>query len=250
VPQGTLKVVNGLYVRRFGKALVLLAPHSGSGGTYLLPQAMYTPEGKRLSGTIIINPGKGFLLLDEPVVAPDLGMLDFYEQEPMLNFWPRAEIRVETNGNRYLHLQKSPKRREWEHDLMLDPVRTLSPASTLRMKVRSTESNTKIVLVAEVDDLERKHFRVALEVVSISEGAPSPSIGPSISFRSPETRPPIPHAASYNTLRTDGQWQELSIGGNELFGKTKRYTFRRWSFVRFIGTMDVDSLRLTRVSSK
>jgi hypothetical protein len=183
-PQGTLKVVNGLYVRRFGKALVLLAPHSGSGGTYSLPQTMYTPEGERLSGTVIINPGKGFLLLDKPVDPPDLGMLDFYEQEPMLSLWPRAEVREETNGNKYLHLQRSPKRREWEHDLMLDPVRTLSPASTLRMKVRSTEPNARIILVAEVDDLERKYYRVALEVVSISEGASRPSIGQSVNFRS------------------------------------------------------------------
>ena len=40
-------------------------------------------------------------------------------------------------------------------------------------------------------------------------------------------------------------WNDL-----ELFGKTKRYTFRRWSLVRYIGTMDVDNLRLTRVASQ
>jgi hypothetical protein len=54
----------------------------------------------------------------------------------------------------------------------------------------------------------------------------------------------------YNTLRTDGQWQDVSVGGNELFGKTQRYTFRRWSLVRFIGTMDVDNLRLNRVAAQ
>ncbi len=236
-PDGQYSVRGELYSRKFANGLVLVVPDSAQTPEFFqVPGTLFTPEGIAVSGGIKVMPGQGLLLLNEkPKPARPL-QVSFEKLEGVLD-WPFAKISHE-DSTVFLHTDKLPEGRLWEHDLLLDPVRTLSPPGILGMKLRLRDRDAELLLVAEVDDQQRKVDHV---VFRVADGDPKNTHAvqnASLSFRSPEGARSIP-VIECKTLSPGQSWQNLRIDGPTDMTATKRFTFRRWSFVRFVGSLDL-----------
>jgi hypothetical protein len=241
-PLGSYQQQGGLYLRHFTKALVLLIPHGGKRETYTLLRPMFTPEGKQLEETVVIEPGQGLLLLAEPPKPPQPIRRNFEPPHPTHTFWRWAEIRQELGGNHFLHVDRTPEGEEWEHDLMLEPVRTLAPKPSLRLRFRTNDTKAKLLLVAEVDDLQKRDRFVVVEVKHDTGAGQSLTVDKAVFFRGGTGR--FTYVPAGLSFPIDGDWHFVALRGDQLLSKTKRYIFRRWSHVRFIGTIDIDDIEV------
>jgi hypothetical protein len=234
----------GLYWRRFTKGLVLVAPHDGQGKSYSLTDTMYTPEGERLEGTITIAAGQGLLLHAKAPEVEKPIWLDFESSQPPEASWRWAEIRTEGGSGHFLHLDRTPKAQEWEHDLMLEPLRVLHPKPILRMRLRTTDPNAKLLFMLEVDDRDQKDTYIVIEGAPSAKHGQGITMGPGMSFRSNRGRGKATRVPAEVTFRADGKWYPITIHGDQLLDGTKRYVFRRWGYMRIIGNVDIDDINM------
>lgn len=234
---------DGVYLRPFSKALVLVVPHDSTEKKYSLPHPMYTPEGERVEGTIVIRPGQGLLLLANAPQLPESVQVDF-ESSQTFNSWQWAEIRSKA-GKQFLHLNRTPEGREWEHDLLLEPIRSLHAKPIVQIRLRTVDSNTKLLFIAEVDDQKQEYTQVVIEVGSKAKPSQGISLGQGIPFRITNTRDKLPYVTTEEAdFKTDGQWYTITLDAERILGKEKRYAFRRWEYMRIIGTLDIAGIEI------
>jgi hypothetical protein len=237
-PEDLYRIKNGLYIRKFEKGLVVVAPDDGKGGKLTLDTPLYTPEGKQIRGKIELSSGEGELLLKKCLnEGSSAYMVDAQHSDLLSNHWQGARvIKDGEKGAPYMQLSNVKKALEGEHDLWLSPVRSLQMPNLLNLKVRLREPGARVLLVAEVDDPKR-HANLAVIELAAGENVPLKDKGAPVLFRAPTTRsaswPYIP-----GPRLTAGQWQELKLDGNKLL---QQFRFKRWSHVRFVGAMDVMS---------
>jgi hypothetical protein len=233
-----------LYIREFTKALVLLVPTGKIRHQYLLPRPFYTVEGEKKLGLINIEPGEGLLLLKSESEIRKHFARDFEDQDSPFNSWRRAAVVKEKKSNRFLRLKRTAPEQQWEHDVMIDPERCLLKRSKLTIRVRTKDPKGKLMMVAEVDDDQKKHMR-AIVVFSSNKRKPDVlSEGPTIHFRMQNRKKELPYVYPKLAITADGTWHQLEIDGDLIFRKYKRYRFCRWVFMRIIGDMDVDDINV------
>ena len=233
-PSSRYQHSDGLYFRTFTGGMVVVAPDDGDGGPFKLPQAMYSPDGAQYSGTLHLHPGEGFLLLKEKparVEHDDLLALK------LLTDWPGASLHSDAAGA-FLSMQDGAPR--GTHDMLVDPIREVSPRSVLQLQIRAGQKTSNLQIVAEVDDKQHvEQFAVVDVGAAVGD---SSSSTPSLTFRASaigERQRPTVGAAQLKP----GQWQTMTLDGRKLFGKTS-LTFKRWNYIRFNGPIDLRSVIL------
>ena len=252
-PSGPYEKRGGLYLRQFSEGLVLVAPHDGLPQKFSLPEAMYTPEGKELSGELQIQPGQGLLLLSEASKVPRSPRKDFESPDPPFASWRWAEIHTGDGGNRYLCLSRTPEGQEQEHDLSLEPVRSLKERPRLRLRLRTTDPGAKLLARVEVDDVSKQYAYVVLETSPRSASNHEPAaVAADIPYRSAYDVPyrraqglkvEVPYIPTDAAVKPDGRWRTLDIDAGRLL-EGGRYSFRRWDYIRLVGSMDVDDIEV------
>lgn len=245
-PGAPFERAGALYLRRFSRGLVLVAPHDGPGGAFALPRLMYDPEGKSHAGSLTVHSGEGMLLLFEPAPPPAPVRQDFEHASDGIQELKWAEIRRDPDGNRFLALEPTPPKRTYEHDLILDWVRTPNPASRLRLRVRTTDEHAHLLLAAEIDDPRKAHVTASIEFGGSAKQAAGPQMKPSLFFRielpgGENEGATSPLLLAPGELRPDGKWHDVTI---EFPRNPQDYLFRRWDFLRPIGRIDIDDIRI------
>jgi hypothetical protein len=237
---GAFHEVNGVYSRVFANGLVALVASDAAPGNFNILRRMYSPEGRVMQGTVQIQPGRAIVLLD---VAPRRDSSVRVNLATVGSSWRWASVAPEGHDD-VLHLGRTPKQEVWEHDLLLDPIRSFHPKSILSLRVRFQEPGAMMQFVAEVDDASREHVYVVVQVRG-KRTANSSDSGPALWFRSAIRQPLFPYVEA--TLHPAiGEWTDITLDGQKLLADTHRYTFRRWSFVRGVGTMDLTRVTLAR----
>jgi len=240
-PKGPYQLEDGLYSRDFASGRVVVAPDDGAGGRVRLARRYYTPEGAALEGELAVAAGRALILLDAPPagVLPaerviDAGRINGWG-------WAQAELSKSPAGDRLL-LKSLPIELEWEHDLLLDNVRSLAPYARLEIDGKPLSAQARLLAVAEVDDPQGRETRLVIMVGAPREGAEADQ-GPSVQFRvatAARGQRPWLEIRSERATR-DGK---ITIDGPARLADTP-YRFRRWSHARFLGDWQVSAVRLT-----
>lgn len=236
----------GLYLRRFTKGIVLVVPHDGRQVKYLLSDPMFSPEGKKFEGTITIEPGHGMILLRRKPPAITYSKKDFESPGTFVDGWISENIKSGEKGNQFLHLERiSPEGEDWKHDLLLDPIRAPQPMPVLAFHLRTEDKEAKILLIAEVDDSKKQHDRVVVSMGGATSTKSDSSIAKKISFRMSNRGGKVPYIPLKISLMPDGQWHTILLNGR-VVEASGRYIFRRWVFVRPVGSIDFDKILLKK----
>jgi hypothetical protein len=248
-PKGFYQVKKELYVRKFEKGLVVVAPDDGRGGKLTLNTPLYTPEGKQLQGEIELNPGEGKLLLKKYSNQGAVrNAADAQSSDLLLNNWQDARV-IENEGRNdsYVRLSNVTKVLEGEHDLLLSPIRSLRMPDILNLQIRLQEPNARVLLVAEVDDPRHRANSVIIEL-AVPRKTPLKATGTAILFRTSTPK----NTRLWSNARNQpyilgpalalGQWQNLKIEGHKLL---QQFQFKRWSHIRFVGAVDLMSASIS-----
>lgn len=233
-PAKAYAVDGGLYSRTFAHGMVVVAPDDGRGGSFALPHAMYSPEGDKLEGRVSLKPGQGLLLLDakQANATPDQYLLDL----KLLADWPNASLSGSAAAPE-LSLQGNAG--DGTHDMLLDVIRSPHPHNTLQLSVLAGSPNTRVELMAEVDDPAR---RTEFAILDLKAPGAAASGTPQVAFRTRvEPRDGVP--ILQGPALTPGVRQALNLDGHALFAKSG-LTFRRWDYVRFDGVIKIQSVKL------
>lgn len=230
-PKGKFEVTGGLYIREFTKGIVLVAPDDGAGGSRLLTGTLYSPEGRAISGRVMLGPGEA-MLLKKSVIAP--GGRQSVLGIDTIGELPQATMKED--GERKVASIK-PSRRPGDH-ILLDPVREMDPRTGIRLRMRPQTEATRIRLVAEVDDSERvKHYAVIAVKAKRDDGGHE---GPTTeTFRDIHTA-----ALSITAEMRKGQWQDIEFDGDKVFGNNRALSFKRWDSISFDSPVDIESVQL------
>jgi hypothetical protein len=229
----------GMFVREFNNGEILVLPQGQKSLSYPLVGERFTPEGESLKGHVDVLPGQGIILLkDRPKPVGNL-LIDLGNPTP--NIVPeRSEIVRQSEGKNILRLKRTPKESEWEHDFMLDSLRSLNPGTLLHIRAKTADSNCKILLLAEIDDTQKKHEFAVLEFSGGIRASSQIRMQPGISYRIDKTNASLPWISVPTPLEYSGNWKTYVVDGQNLLGPTGRYAFRRWVQMRIIGDIDID----------
>jgi Hypothetical glycosyl hydrolase family 15 len=239
---GDYTVEDGIYRRAFARGLVLVSPsESRRPQSVLIGRPMFTPEGARVSRRITVAPGEGHLLLRRRPVPPPALIRQFGPKTNPLWRWSALQ---EEAGSWHLHLDRTTKSEECEHDLALDLIRYRAPRWRLRLTYRTSDPAARVETVVEVDDRRGvKRFAVVDSALAIGTGKPRP-----VQFRA------VPAPASQFArlavvgagapMIADGRWRTLVIDLDAACFASARYAFRRAVFARLLGSMDIRQLHL------
>lgn len=246
-PHGEYEERDGLLVREFDNALAVVNPEpmagdQGESHTLTLRRPMFDPEGQRYGRSVTVEPGTGLILLERPARRNRRTRLDLTDAAAAGNDWRWAERR-----RNHLHLDATPAGEEWEHDLLLDIVRTLRPDTELRALVRTDDPNARFEIEVEVDDAEAEEIRVVVVV-----GTEPAEIGtPSVPVE------PMPYRMRRDAARrwlfrkewqaftadvgidADGDWHMMKVDVRPVVEAGGRYVAHRLAHARLVGTMDI-----------
>lgn len=236
-PRGAFSSEGGVYRREFERGVAAVNPPGGPSRRLLLSRAYFTPEGERLKGRVTLAPGAGLVAATTLPAPPERAPIDFARARPPGISSPNALIGQEA-GNRFLRLRRLLPASEHLHDILLDAVRTLEPPRELRLRVKTRDPGAALLFAAEVDDPARKTPQVTLRVGSASAG--TLSTRRALFYRKPAVRTTRPDIRA-GVLVPDGRWRELRLSSSAL----GRYGLRRWSFLRPLGDVDLDDIRIT-----
>ena len=117
-------------------------------------------------------------------------------------------------------------------------MRTLEPPLEIRLRVRTRDPRAALLFAAEVDDPAGKTPQVTVRGGSAFAGARG--IRRALFYRKPAVRTTRPKIQA-GSLVPDGRWRELRLSSSAL----GRYGLRRWSFLRPLGNVDLDDIRIT-----
>jgi hypothetical protein len=235
---------NGLYVRKFELGVVVVNPEPPAGQIgqtqVFRPGApVFDPEGKLYRNSVPVDPGVGLLLLYRPILPKSGVQIDFGDPAAPGGDWPSA-----TRHDDYLHLDATAPSAQWQHDVLLDVVRSLNPATTVHIQARTQDPACRLDLVVEVDDADGVADRaiVAIGMQPMPAGTPSVVV-PTNPFRSPNRATKRDSFAADVALVADGHWHNVSVNAQAIFAAAGgRYTARRLSHLRLIGTLDVRAI--------
>lgn len=250
-PLGPFERRNGVYLRRFGKGLVLVLPEDQAEKRFTLDRPWYTPEGQRVSGEITLKPASAVILTEAPGQRrPWRATLDnsFDGPNPAAASWPNASVQSGGEGGRYLSLRAMPAGREWEHDLLLsEPIRRLENPVELEMKIRTADPGARLLFQAEVDDAEGELHWIVLEASARAQPGAATAVrkGRGLAYRSPRAAGETGYLGPATPLQADGAWHTLRLGAGHVFkASSGRFTLRQWNFVRLTGNLDIDSVEI------
>jgi hypothetical protein len=238
-------VAEHVYSRRFKGGLVVVVPHDGPTGTLHLEHAYYTPEGAKMSGTISVAPGTGLLLLDAPAAEQSETQINFGSREGVGADWEGAALRVE-RSRAFVSLRKMPAGQEWAHDVLLDPVRSLVERPVLNIRLRTSDPQAGLLLMAEVDDKKRSTPFVLVEVGAARTAVTTSGLAGAVWFRSSSSGRRIPLINASTPMPASGRWGTITLNGRQLFATDSRFTFRRWVFMRPVGAIDMETIESSR----
>ena len=231
--RGPFSTQGGLYQREFANGRVFVAADDGAGGSAQIPGTMYTPEGKALSGSVALAPGRALILLSS---APRIAATRRITGKQIASWgWSQASLSGEQ-----AHLQALPANEEGEHDVLLDFERSPAPFQELHIVAGPLAGDAGVLAVAEVDDPSQHQYWA---IVAVGGGAQQAAPA-AVYFRSPgwerETWQQVQVAA--------GGAKEIVLDGPALLEKTGLH-FRRWSHLRLVGNVDVSEISLARRAS-
>lgn len=240
-PQARYQLTGDLYSRKFSNGLALLVPNGGKSQSYMLTQTLYRPDGSSVSGRVNLLPGTGLVLFNtRPASKPFT--LSFSATQPKA-FEPAADIVVPAGASRYLAMQALPAANLWQHDLLLDPVKSLSAPSGLEIRLRTKDPAAEVLVVAEVDDGMQK----TEQAVAVLDAGGCPANSPKtvrIAFRAAHTLLTYPQQCVSHFLKADGGWHTYTVPSTGVFAS--RFKVRRWEYLRFSGAMDLVSVSQAR----
>ena len=273
---------DGVYLRRFAKALVAVAPMHRGDKRLELDRTYYTPEGEEVSGTLKLKEGHGVILLDaRPPAPPKRLLIDDFEQKD-LRTWkypvrdPNTRV-VEEDGNHFLRARVASDALQPYHERRLQTVRSLTPYDTLRFRIRTTDKTGAVLIRVEVSDhsptptLSWTQVRhgvssfedtrtpfVALVVKPASGSFSFEAKGKDIPYGillNKELRPipgvletgSVPYFAAPVNYRADNRWQTVELNVREALTKVAPYlATHRIGEMRLIGDADLDNIVIER----
>lgn len=234
-----------LYKREFSRGMVVVAPDDGSGGKIQLAGIRYTPEGNSVSGDIRLSPGDSLILFNKLEKENSRPVSHVYSARNIASWgWPNAELKKMSEGDR-IKLTPLPAQLEGENDMLLDYERSLAPYERLEINAKLLDSSSAIFAVAEVDDPNGKHMWLVLEISRSREKLGKPKMRVAVNFRMPTPRKsedklwPFIHIEH----KPDDKARILLDGPKVLKGTD--YRFRRWSHVRFAGSLEISEVSLS-----
>ena len=236
-PRGPFRSERGVYYREFEEGIAAVNPPGGRPRSLRLSRPYITPEGERVEGSVELASGAGLVATTTAPAPSTTPQIDFERAGPPRLASPNASVGQEAN-NRFLRLRRLLPASEHLHDVLLDAVRTLEPPREIRLRVRTTDPRAALLFAAEVDDPIRKTPQVTVRVGSLSAGAPGTRRA--LFYRKPAIRTIRPKIQA-GSLVADGRWHELRLSSSAL----GRYGLRRWSFLRPLGNVDLDDIRIT-----
>jgi hypothetical protein len=238
-----LPTPGGLWKREFEAGVVFVAPDDGRGGKASWNGAMFTPEGEALREQVDLKPGTGLVLLRRAptvMVRADKVVID---AETMAGWkWSGTSLANEPGQGKVLRIDRSDPKLVGEHDVMLDGERSLTPYRRLELDARLADKSASILVVAEVDDANRREMNLVFEVKPSASGPTR--MGDPILFRASSPKKeidPVPYVPV--ALRVDGHPTVLE--GPQLLEGTP-YHFRRWSHLRLDDGVNVRRITLSR----
>jgi hypothetical protein len=248
-PLGPFFGEGALYGRRFQGGLVLVLPSAAAATQYVLDAPMFTPEGVRVQDRIAIEPGSGVLLTHlQP--SHTAGPLDASRGWRSVD-WRWAEVRNDATAP-YLRLTAPPAGAEPEHDLLLDVRRRRDHGSVLDVRYRTADPGASVAVVVELDDADGRFAYGVIRVGQPPEQSGSGyEVARGIAFRSEPHGQFVrmPNFGTDDGLDADGQWRRLRLDAAEVTGSTNRFSFRRFSHLRFVRAMDVQHVRIEAAES-
>lgn len=235
---------SGLYKREFSRGMVVVAPDDGSGGKIRLAGTRYTPEGDSVSGEVRLSPGDALILFNKLDKKNNRPVSHIYSAKNIASWgWSNAELKKTPEGNR-LKLAQLPAKLEGEHDLLLDYERSLAPYERLEISAKLLDSSSAVLAVAEVDDSNGKYSWVVVEINRSKDKLEKPRMQDAPQFRTPPRKAkeelwPLIHIE----YKPDNK-NPILLDGSKVFSGTD-YRFRRWSHVRFAGSLEVSEVSLS-----
>lgn len=246
-PLGPRRKQGTLLTRAFTNGLVAVSPEDdGKLETIALEQPMYTPEGEELTDSTVVAPGSALILLN---AKPPLAERYALELEPLAD-WSDAQWKNQPNGNGYLELEGvSDPLLQGEHDLILDGTRSLMPFTFLDLEAKPLDQSSRLLVVAEVDDLGRRESQVVFCVGTDDQCGDAERIDAPF-FRTPTTeyKGNAKWRAIHGPEVAVGEKSQLVLDGDALLEGT-RYKFRRWAYMRIQGPWQLRQVELLRESS-
>lgn len=241
-PQGHYRVTGDLYSRKFSNGLALFVPVGGESTNYTLAGTLYRPDGSPVTGNIEVKPGSGWVLFNKrPSQKPF--QLSFTGKAKANFTLPAANIVTSSNGDSFLQMKALPAVSAWQHDLLLDPVKTASAARAFKIRLRTKDPAAKVLVVAEVDDSTQQSVQ-AVAVLDAGACQAQPQKEMRISFRAQNTLLAYPHQCLSHFLNPDGEWHTYTLRTTGIFPQSLQ--IRRWEYVRFVGAMGLGYIAQAR----
>lgn len=267
-----------VYAREFEHGLVVINPHDKGDGSSdywknTTGKTLYDIDGSWAgvysnNVNIWMTDGAAKILSDSNRDTRYDRWIDFEQKNHWAGYMEEAVIGTDAvTGHKILQLNRMTNGIHQEHDIALfeTKYRTMTNSSVLKIDVRagSTETNARVIAVAEVDDTAGEYMFVAFEGRNYGWGDDSAyEIGgdgrakatpmDSVNFRSKNNWRDIIYvpAQSWNHF----SWELLDFDPDFLLNNTPRmngntasyagrFAFKRWVFVRFIGGMDIDYIQ-------
>lgn len=240
LPSSPAKESNGLWVRKFAKGLVGVAPDDGRGGVLLLDKTYITPEGIRRQGSLRLLPGEGVVLLTSEQTGLSKPATQEIDARSMVNWrWGGAKL-VKSDGSEALRVQGAEQ--TGEHDVVLDYARSTIPYEHLEIDAKLLEPSAAILAVAEVDDPNRLYTHVVVKITGEVKRVDDLTFEDEIPLRSHAAKN---HRVVWPTLQFINGVGKDSFTINSAAFKNIGYKFRRWSHLRLAGSVEVSRIKLS-----
>lgn len=242
-PIGSYQESDGLYTRIFSGGMVVVAPDDGPSKSFNLASGFYNPEGELLKGDVELRPGEGLLLLR--------GMPSINEKKSqnvdlrVLSSWSGTRWQQLSSGEGYLVLAPlEPAEYFEERDILLDTERSLDPPPILNLNLRAYSATTRVLIVAEVDDLQKEHSRVVLSLETNECRMREWRIDLPVVYKAPAGKRANGWPRYCVKGLTKNRWDLIELDGRVLLD-SERYVFKRWQYIRVVGRLDIRSVRLS-----
>ncbi|MBN1556823.1 MAG: hypothetical protein JW951_01605 [Lentisphaerae bacterium] len=268
-PSGRRYRRDGLWMRRYDKGLVVVAPSAQGDRIFTPQQKGYTPEGETVEGDWLIPEGRALIVLAErPPAPPGTALEDRFESGAPNAWWfPVGDADtgiVREGGRSFLRLRRAGDAVQPWHERRIQPVRRLVRKQTLSFDIRTRDTNAVVLLRVEVDDLapapviedaaarkapyaeDRRRPYAVVCLQPAENGSRRADQGPDIPYGQAQAGYDVPYLTGATPrYRADGQWHRLDVDTETLFHAAGRHLKpRRIPSIRVLGEVDLDEIVL------
>lgn len=242
-PLGPYTIENGLYKREFERCSVIMAPDGGAGGRLNFKGIKYSIDGTRIANNLYIQPGESFFLFNDLKYIPRAPRNLTIDSSQVASWgWTRASLH-KMKSQQYIRLDQPTEKMMGDHDLLLDHERSLTPFQSLEINAKLINAESSLLAVAEVDDQRHKHLWVVVKIDQSKNDHGKMRMTEAVRFRTHNKKENPQIWPMIHIQHSPDKNGKFILDGPSLFNNN-RYTFRRWSHLRFEGSIELDKITL------